>query len=85
MLDKLKELNSRINAWWEKQQRKLTKGQHLILIGVCLLYFVLAIGFTEEVAKKTIFNYYLPFLCFVSIGGSFCTNAIFYEKYKKKK
>jgi uncharacterized membrane protein len=84
MIDKLKELNKNINAWWEKQQKKLTKGQHLILIAVCSLCVILSVVFTEEGAEKTILNYYLPFLCFVPICGSFCLNAIFYDKYKKK-
>jgi len=85
MLDKLKELNKNINAWGLKQQGKLTKRQHVILAVVCLLYFIVATGFTEDDGGKTIFNYYLPFICFVGIGGSFSGNAIFYKKYKKKK
>jgi len=83
MIDKLKELNKSINRWWEKQQRKLTKVQHFTLIAVTSLYFILAVGFTEG-GEKTILNYYLPFFCFVSIGGSFCLNAIFHKKFKKK-
>ena len=85
MLDKLKQFNKNINTWWLKQQGKLTKRQHSIVILVCLLYFVIATVFSEEGGEKTIINYYLPFLCFVSIGGSFCLNAICYDKYKKKK
>lgn len=84
MLDKLKELNKNINAWWLKQQGKLTKRQHSIVMLVCLLYSVIATVFFEEGGEKTIFNYYLPFLCSVSIAGSFCLNAIYYDKYKKK-
>jgi len=83
MLDKLKELNKNINAWWLKQQGKLTKRQHSIVILVCLLYCLIVIVFTEEGAEKTIFNYYLPFLCFFPIGLSFSLNAIHYNKYKK--
>ena len=82
MLDKLKELNKNINAWWLKQQGKLTKRQHSIVLLVCLLYSVIATVFSEEGGENSFFNYYLPFLC-VSIGGSFCLNAIHYNKYKK--
>lgn len=84
MFNKLREFNNNINAWWLKQQGKLTKRQHIILTVVCLLYFIIATGFSEEGGEKTIFNYYLPLLCFVTIGGSFSGNAIYYDKYKKK-
>ena len=43
------------------------------------------LGSGEEHIGMTFFNYYLPFACAVMIGGSFCGNAIFYGKYKKKK
>ena len=88
MFKKLIEFNQATQAWWEKQQGKLTKGQHILLSLVCVLYFVLAIGLLgsgEEHIDMTFFNYYLPFACAVMIGGSFCGNAIFYGKYKKKK
>ena len=83
MFDKLNQLNKSLNIWWEKKQRELTKAQHLILVIVCTSYFILSVGFTGGM-EKTILNYYLPFFCFVTMGGSFSLNAIFHKKYKIK-
>lgn len=84
MFKKIIEFNQATQVWWEKQQGKLTKTQHIILTVFCLLYFIIATG-TNENDETTIFNYFLPLLAMVSIAGSFCGNALFYGKYKKKK
>ena len=85
MLDKLKELNKNINAWLLKKQGGLTKGQHLIVILVCLIYFIISTSYTEEGEEKTFFNWGLPFICLVVVGAQFSLNAIIEKKYKKKK
>ena len=85
MIDKLKELNKKIDAWTIKKQGSLTKGQHFILILACFLYLGIASSYREEGDKSTFFNYFLPFACVVLIGGNFSLNAIIKKTYKKKK
>lgn len=85
MLDKLKELNEKINAWTKKKQGGLTKWQHLIVIFICFLYLGFASGSREEGEESTFFNYFLPFACVILIGGNFSLNAIVSKQYKKKK
>ena len=84
MLDKLKELNKNINAWLLKKQGSLTKSQHLIVILFCFLYFGIATSYRDEGEEQTFFNYLLPFICLVCIGGQFSLNAIIDKKYKNK-
>lgn len=83
MLGKLKELNKNIDTWMIKKQGSLTKGQHLIVILVCFLYLGIASSYREEGERGTFFNYFLPFACFILIGGNFSFNAIVKKKYKK--
>ena len=85
MFKKLIEFNQATQVWWEKQQGKLTKTQHIILTVLCLSYYsIIAFG-TNENGEATFFGYFLPFFAMVCIGGSFCGNALFYGKFKKKK
>ena len=84
MFDKLKQLNKNIDAWMTKKQGNLTKGQHLIVILFCFLYFGIATSYRDEGEEQTFFNYLLPFICLVCIGGQFSLNAIIDKKYKKK-
>ena len=84
MLDKLKKLNNNINTGLLKKQESLTKRQHLILILACFLYLGIATSYIEEGEEQTFFNYFLPFFCCVTIGGTFSFNAIVSKKYKKK-
>ena len=63
MFKKIIEFNQATQAWWEKQQGKLTKTQHIILTVLCLLYFIIAFG-TNENQEATIFNYYLAIFCY---------------------
>lgn len=84
MFKKLIEFNQATQVWWEKQQGKLTKTQHIILTVLCLSYSIIAFG-TNENGEATFFGYFLPFFAMVCIGGSFCGNALFYGKFKKKK
>jgi len=85
MLDKLNEYLKKIDAWTLKKQGGLTKGQHLIVILVCLLYLGIASSYREEGEESSFFNYFLPFACTILIGGNFSFNAIVKKKYKKKK
>jgi len=85
MLDKFKELNKKIDAWTKKKQGSLTKWQHLILILICFLYLGIASNYREKSEEATFFNYYLPFMSLILIGGNFSLNAIFTKQYKKKK
>ena len=85
MFDKLKKLNKKIEAWTIKKQGSLTKGQHLIVILVCLLYFGISTSYRKEGEEKTFFNWGLPFICLVVVGAQFSLNAIIEKKYKKKK
>ena len=87
MFKKIIEFNQATQVWWEKQQGKLTKTQHIIFTCI-LLYFVFynLLQVQMKMIETTFFNYYLPFLVLVKYkSGSFCGNAIFYGKYKKKK
>ena len=52
MIDKLKELNKKIDAWTIKKQGSLTKGQHFILILACFLYLGIASSYREEGDKN---------------------------------
>ena len=84
MFNKLKEINTNIDAWMLKKQGSLTKGQHLIVILVCFLYLGIATSNREEGEESNLFNYFLPFACAILIGGNFSFNAIVKKKYKKK-
>ena len=84
MFKKLIEFNQATQAWLLKKQGGLTKGQHLIVILVCLLYFGISTSYREEGEEKTFFNYLLPFICLVVVGAQFSLNAIIEKKYKKK-
>ena len=84
MFKKLIEFNQATQAWLLKKQGALTKGQHLIVILVCLLYFGISTSYREEGEEKTFFNYLLPFVCLVVVGAQFSLNAIIEKKYKKK-
>ncbi len=84
MFKKLIEFNKATQAWLLKKQGSLTKGQHLIVILVCLLYFGISTSYREEGEEKTFFNYLLPFVCLVVVGAQFSLNAIIEKKYKKK-
>ena len=84
MFKKLIEFNQATQTWLLKKQGGLTKGQHLIVILVCLLYFGISTSYREEGEEKTFFNYLLPFVCLVVVGAQFSLNAIIEKKYKKK-
>ena len=54
MFKKLIEFNQATQVWWEKQQGKLTKTQHIILTVLCLSYSIIA--FEQMKMGKQLFS-----------------------------
>ena len=79
MFKKIIEFNQATQVWWEKQQGKLTKTQHIILTVFCLLYFIIATG-TNENHETTIFNYFLAISSYGKYSWKFLWKCSFLWK-----
>lgn len=74
----------KVTSWWEKQQGRLTKKQHIVIAGLTIIIPVIIIFLIPEEEPKTALNYFIPFFI-ASTGANFSLNAVFKKNYKKVK
>ncbi|MEK9612801.1 MAG: hypothetical protein VW080_02610 [Flavobacteriaceae bacterium] len=72
----------KLNVWWEKQQLRFTKKQHIQITVFGLILSITWFILLNDIASKTVFKRF-PFHLIIILIGSFSGNALLSKKYKE--